>query len=362
MTKKNVLLIYGGKSTEHEVSVRSARNIARAIDPNRFNTLFIGVDKSGVWHVKTPQDLETEDVVQTVHSQQVVVYPGKASDQILKVTDLSSIGSIDVAFSIIHGTGGEDGTIQSMLKTLNIPFVGPGVMSSAICLDKEITKQLLDRAGIPNSKYLAYRMSERAAINFETVKAALGTPVYIKPPNLGSSVGISRASTKDEFDAAIDLAFQYDRKVLIEANVVGRELECAVWGNHTIEAAAVGEVITNSETHDFYDYEAKYEDANGAQTSIVSDLPTETIDEIRNLAIKTYRCLNCEGMARVDVFLQDDGKILVNEVNTIPGFTDISMYPQLWKAKGFTYSEVIEKLLGLAIDRFEEEVRMNQSL
>jgi D-alanine-D-alanine ligase len=245
---------------------------------------------------------------------------------------------------------------------MNIPFVGPGVIGSALCIDKEVAKRMLNEARIANSKFLAYHSSERAQITYEKAHAALGIPMYIKPPNLGSSVGISKVSTKQEFDIAIDEALKYDRKVLIEQNIVGREIECAVMGNADVKASPVGEVVTNEDSHTFYDYTAKYLDANGSVTMIPADLDKVTQTKIREIAVQTYKTLHCEGMARVDVFVTENKEIIVNEVNSLPGFTDISMYPKLWEAGGIAYADLITKLIELAIERSVDEDKMQTSV
>ena len=354
MSIKTAAIIYGGKSTEHEVSIRSARNIAKAIDSNQFNTVLIAISKSGKWFLKTHDELNQENVV-VESSAQLVLIPGAIQDQVITLSDQKSIGTIDVVFPIVHGTGGEDGSLQGLLKTMNIAFVGPGVIGSALWIDKEVTKRILNEAGIANSAFSSYLKSERHLIDFETTKAKLGVPMYIKPPNLGSSVGISKVTTEAEFYQAIDVALQFDRKVLIEQNIVGREIECAVMGNGDVNASPVGEVVTNQDSHTFYDYSAKYTDSDGSITVIPAEIDPVTQDNIREIAIKTYQALCCEGMSRVDVFLTPNGDIYVNEVNTLPGFTDISMYPKLWGAAGISYSDVISKLLQLALDRHQEE-------
>jgi D-alanine-D-alanine ligase len=354
MSIKTAAIIYGGKSTEHEVSIRSARNIAKAIDSNQFNTVLIAISKSGKWFLKTQDELNQENVVVESNAQLVLI-PGAIQDQVITISDQKSIGTIDVVFPIVHGTGGEDGSLQGLLKTMNIAFVGPGVIGSALCIDKEVTKRILNEAGIANSAFVTFLKSERHLVNFETTKAKLGVPMYIKPPNLGSSVGISKVTTEAEFYQAIDLALQFDRKVLIEQNIVGREIECAVMGNGDVNASPVGEVVTNQDSHTFYDYSAKYTDSDGSITVIPAEIDPVTQDNIREIAIKTFQALCCEGMSRVDVFLTPNGDIYVNEVNTLPGFTDISMYPKLWGAAGISYSDVISKLLQLALDRHQEE-------
>ncbi|MDB4107924.1 D-alanine--D-alanine ligase [Bacteroidia bacterium] len=361
MPLKTAAIIYGGKSTEHEISIRSARNIFKAIDYQQYNPLLIAIAKDGKWYLKTKQELESEVVVQP-NGNQLVLIPGASADKISILVTNKSIGRIDVVFPIVHGTGGEDGSLQGILKTLNIAFVGPGIIGSALCIDKDVAKRILTESGIANSKFLSFRKSERDQISYEKAQTILGLPLYIKPPNLGSSVGISKVTTKSEFSNAIELALSFDRKVLIEENIVGREIECAVIGNNDVHASPVGEVVTIGENHTFYSYEAKYTDANGSVTVIPAEMDSTTQDRIRDIAIKTYKALNCEGMARVDVFLKDNGDIIVNEVNSLPGFTDISMYPQLWEAGGVSYTELISKLLALAIERNIEDNKMLTSI
>lgn len=346
--KKNLALIYGGKSTEHEISIRSARNIAAAIDSTLFNTTYIGVSKKGSWYFKTLQELNAEDVV-APNEHRIQLAPGE-DNPLLCATQ--SIPKLDAAFSIIHGTAGEDGTIQAILKTLEIPFVGPGVLSSAVCLDKVVTKRLLSRANIANAPYICISSIEE--LDVDEVAQKLQFPVYVKPPNLGSSVGITRVSDKNGLKAAVEEAFKYDHKVLIEQGVVGRELECAILGNKNLRASIVGEVLT-SQSHEFYDYEAKYLDAEGSTTIIPAKLSEEQVELVQKVALNTYKTLECEGMARVDVFLLEDNSILVNEVNTAPGFTSISMYPKLWGESGIPYSDLITQLVELGIERFSRE-------
>ena len=360
MASQHIAIIYGGKSTEHEISIRSARNIAKAIDKAHYTLSLIAIAKDGSWYAKSLEEVNEEDVVLPTENR-LSLLPGGERGVLINLHTNTELPQLAAIFPIVHGTGGEDGSLQGLLKTMNIPFVGPGVIGSALCIDKEVAKRVLNESGIANSKFLAYNSSQRNQITFEKAKEALGVPMYIKPPNLGSSVGISKVTTKKEFDAAIDLALKFDRKVLIEQNIIGREIECAVMGNAQVSASPVGEVVTNEDSHTFYDYTAKYLDANGSVTMIPAQIPIDTQNKIREIAIKTYQALNCEGMARVDVFLTENGDIIVNEVNTLPGFTDISMYPKLWEAGGIPYAELITKLIGLAIERSEEEEKMQTS-
>ncbi len=361
MPALHIAIIYGGKSTEHEVSIRSARNIAKAMDNRKYCLSLIGICKTGAWYAKTPEQLQNEDVVLPCSSRLSLV-PGGSQGKLINLENNTELSQLDAVFPIVHGTGGEDGSLQGILKTMNIPFVGPGVVGSALCIDKEITKRMLNEAGIKNSLFLAFHKSEKHQISFENAVKKLGLPMYIKPPNLGSSVGINKVHTKKEFEAAVDEAFKYDQKVLIEQNIVGREIECAVLGNSDAIASPVGEVVTNSDNHSFYNYAAKYTDASGSVTMIPAKLDTDIQNRIQEIAIQTYKTLNCEGLSRVDVFVTDEGHIVVNEVNTLPGFTDISMYPKLWEAGGIAYDDLIDKLILLAIQRSNEENTMQTSV
>lgn len=356
MNRQKIAIVYGGRSTEHEVSIRSARNIAQAIDKTRFEVVLLGVDKQGGWHLKSQKDFSQETVVEQADSE-VLFFPGGGEDKFLLKSTLEPI-HIDVIFPIIHGTGGEDGSLQGLLKSLNIAFVGPSILGSSLCIDKDITKKVLRDSNISSSLFLSYHYDEKDQITYEKALAYLGTPMYIKPPNLGSSVGISKVTTKREFYNAIELAFRYDKKVLIEENIIGREIECAVLGNENPKASFVGEVVTIGEQHTFYSYDAKYKDATGSKTVIPAEITDNEQERIRRVAVTAYKLLECEGMARVDVFLTESGDILVNEVNTLPGFTDISMYPKLWEATGIPYSDLISRLIDLAIRRHTLEEKL----
>ena len=318
--KLKIAVLYGGKSTEHDVSIESAKNVMAAMDKKKYKILPIEIDRQGKRHAILAEEMKNADVI----------------------------------FPVLHGSCGEDGAMQGLCKLLDKPFVGCGVLGSAIGMDKEATKRLLRDAGIPVAKFIAIdnHYGYPTAINWGKIKRELGTPVFIKPANSGSSVGISKAKNEKQFREAIKLAFVHDNKVLIEEYIKGREIECAVLGNNDPIASTLGEVIPK---HEFYSYEAKYIDPNGAVLEIPAKIPKKLADEIQKLAIKTFKALYCEGMARVDFFLKENGDILVNEINTIPGFTKISMYPKLWEANGISYSSLIDKLIELAIDRHDKE-------
>ncbi len=259
---------------------------------------------------------------------------------------------VDVFFPIVHGPNGEDGTLQGLLTLMNIPFVGPNTIGSALGMDKDVMKKLFLQAGIPTARSFTFTPQQKDAINYEKIIRDLGTPLFIKPANLGSSVGISKAANKDEFTKAIEAAFRYDRKVIVEENINGREIECSVMGNEELQASIAGEVIPK---HSFYSYEAKYIDEKGADLVVPAKLDDSTLKKIQEMAVRALKTLECESMARADMFLTDDGKIYVNEINTLPGFTSISMYPKLWEESGIKYTDLITKLVDLALLRHERD-------
>lgn len=354
--KIRVGILFGGKSAEHEVSLRSAKSVAAALDKKKFDVVFIGIDKSGKW--LPPSDSKKllasapalyarrggESVAMIPQSAGVLEEDGKPSHK------------IDVMFPILHGPFGEDGTVQGLLKLADVPFVGPGVLGSAVGMDKDVMKRLLREAGIPIGKFITLHKGEK--ITYEKAARALGTPLFIKPANLGSSIGVTKAHNKKEFNKAVREAFKFDSKILIEECINGREIECAVLGNEKPRASIPGEIIP---THEFYSYEAKYLDENGARLEIPARLSKKTLRRVQELAVQTFKILCCEGMGRVDTFVTKSGKVYVNEINTIPGFTSISMYPKLWEASGVPYSKLIEILLLLAIERFEKDKKLKVS-
>ena len=362
MKKKiKVGIIFGGKSAEHEVSLQSARNVIDAIDKEKYDPVLIGVDKKGQWLLahKSKFLLNSGDTklikLNNKTSQSVALVP-QSDGKILNLDTRQSDKSIDVVFPILHGPFGEDGTIQGLLKLANIPFVGASVLGSAVGMDKDMLKRLLRDAEIPIAKFLAIKENEVPV--YEEVVKNLGLPFFVKPANLGSSVGVSKVKNEKDFEKAIREAFDYDRKILIEENVEGREIECSVLGNDDPIASVPGEVISN---HDFYSYEAKYIDEHGTALEIPAKLPEEIVKKVQVLAVKTFKTLACEGLGRVDCFLKKNGDVVVNEINTIPGFTSISMYPKLWEASGISYTELIDRLIQLALERFEKEQKLKTS-
>ena len=357
--KLRVAILFGGKSAEHEISVISARNIVSAMDPKKYEIVSIGIDKQGCWFFdEGARLLRSSDKVRVEFRSRnpTAVLPGVTATPI--VTPRRRLGEVDVVFPVLHGPFGEDGTVQGLLKLANLPFVGSGVLGSAVGMDKDVMKRLLRDAKVPIAKFLVFERSEASRINLAAVKRVLGFPFFVKPANLGSSVGISKVSANKQFDSAITEAFRYDSKVLIEENIPGREIECSVLGNENPIVSLPGEIITR---HDFYSYDAKYLDEKGAQLVIPAALPKNIVKAIQGLAVRTFKTLACEGMARVDFFLRDNREIFVNEINTIPGFTQISMYPKLWAASGIPYSKLIDRLIQLALERFRKEKELRTS-
>lgn len=361
MSKKiRVVILFGGQSAEHEVSLQSAGNVAAAIDRQKYEVVLIGIDKKGGWHLDEASKflLHADDsnlIKLQVAGESLALVPGEEAGQLISLSGNQPIGPIDVVFPVLHGPFGEDGTVQGLLKLANIPFVGAGVLGSAVGMDKDIMKRLLREAGIPIANFLVFKRSGADEIDFDAVKDCLGLPVFVKPANLGSSVGISKVKSESQFHEAVSLAFEYDNKILVEEYIAGREIECSVLGNDEPIASVPGEIIPK---HEFYSYEAKYIDEAGAVLEVPAKLDDKITKQVQDYAIKTFRALCCEGMARVDLFVKDND-VIVNEINTIPGFTKISMYPKLWAASGISYSELIDRLIQLAIERFDREQELN---
>lgn len=337
---KNLLVICGGQSPEHSISVRSAKNILNALDASRYQITLIGISKEGSWTLLRPNQLGDEI---DSSGEMVTITPG--SEELLQ-SNGQSLGKFDVAFPILHGPNGEDGTMQGLLKLLNIPFVGPDVLGSAVSMDKDITKRLLADAEIGVAKWRLIRRGDEIP-SYDDIKEELGNVLFVKPANMGSSVGVHRVSSSDHWEDAIRDALSYDRRVLVEESVEGRELECAVLGNDHPQASGVGEVQSGN----FYSFNEKYDASSEAQVVIPAEIDDIHMPKLKETAIKAYRALDCQGMARVDMFLTDEGRIYVNEVNTIPGFTSISMYPKLWEEAGLRYSDLLDRLIALAMER-----------
>lgn len=362
--KIKVGVLFGGKSTEHEVSIASAKNVILGIDKDKYDIVLIGIDKKGNWHLnnnyQTLLDHEAEgkmrEEIENDFGDEVFIVPN--DDPFGKLVSLGTVAnesSVDVIFPVLHGSFGEDGTIQGLLKLLNVPYVGADVLGTAVGMDKDVMKKLFIADGIPIGDYVCVKHFNRDQFPFDEVSERLGLPVFVKPANAGSSVGVSKVRNEAEYNEALDAAFKFDNKVLVEAFLEGREVECAVLGNENPQASVLGEIIPK---HDFYSYDAKYIDEDGATCRIPARVDEALSDKIRALAIKTFQTLCHEGLGRVDCFLTKDNEIYVNEINSMPGFTNISMYPQLWEATGKSQTELTDELIQLAIARFNRDQRL----
>ncbi|MEO0741417.1 MAG: D-alanine--D-alanine ligase family protein [Bacteroidota bacterium] len=327
-------LLYGGRSSEHDVSILSARNVHEALvaQPSRYRVEAICIDRTGHWH----------------RTATVGALDGAALED-----EIGHVGTwgLDVVIPMLHGQNGEDGRVQGFLQTLGLPYVGPDVLASAACMDKEVTKRMLRDAGLPIVPFHLVRRGDVA--DYDQVADELGPTLFVKPANSGSSVGTSKIADADDFQAALDDALQYDHKVLVETAIHGREIEVAVLGNLHGEGAPMrasmpGEIVNTAQ---FYTYEAKYLDPVAARMQVPADLPATTAEQIRALALDAARTLGCEGLARVDCFLADDGAVFVNEINTIPGFTARSMYPVMWAESGLLLPDLLATLINLALQR-----------
>lgn len=350
---KTVAILFGGRSVEHKISLRSAKNIFDNIDKDKYQVVLIGISQEGEWYLLKDFSFNLSEGDPLA----VRLLPGK--DVFFTVRNGKTIGKIDIFFPVLHGNDGEDGSIQGLLRTLNMPMVGTGVLGSAVVFDKVCSKRLLTEAGIRNARFLSYPMEEKDQIDFDHVRKSLGLPVFVKPAASGSSVGVSKVVDEKSFRLAIEDTFQYDNTVLIEEYIKGREIECSVKGNTNPDVSQAGE-ITVIGAHDFYSFDAKYVDDSGARLDMPADLPEETSRNIRELAAKAYKALFCEDFARVDMFLKENGDIYVNEINSIPGFTHISMFPQLWKLDGITYKDLISELIEKALEKHKRQERIKR--
>ena len=360
--RTRVVILFGGRSAEHEVSILSARNVLAALDRTQFDPILIGIDKQGRWRAQSerllagatgdPRQLRLED-------EAPVVALSTAPSSITQV-----LNSDDVVFPVLHGTYGEDGTVQGMLELADVAYVGAGVLGSAIGMDKDVAKRLLRDAGIP---VVDFRVVSAADLRDDPQAAAahaqaLGYPLFVKPANAGSSVGVSKVATPAALVPALRAALAFDRKVLLERGVNAREIEVAVLGNDRPVASVPGEIIVHHRDG-FYSYDAKYVDADGAAWKIPADLPPALAQRIQELAVATFRTLELAGMARVDFFVEKTtADVFVNEVNTIPGFTAISMYPKMWEASGVPVSELVNRLINLAIERRDARRRLSTTV
>ncbi|MBQ8015039.1 MAG: D-alanine--D-alanine ligase [Clostridia bacterium] len=351
---KKVLVLFGGVSSEHDVSLNSACSVIKNIPAEKYEVIPMGITKDGRCYIYngSPDMLPGGKWLEDAENlEPAVISSDRAHHGIIRLGNGAEIERIDVVFPVLHGKNGEDGTMQGLLEIAGIPYVGCGTAASSACMDKAVTNALADFYGIPQAKWVAFdrhAYSGNKAALLANAAEKLGFPIFVKPANAGSSVGISKAKTLEELEAACEKAFEHDKKLVLEEGVVGMEVEVAVLGNEEPAASVVGEVVPCNE---FYDYDAKYL-ANESELHIPARLPEEKLKAVQAQAIRAYRALGCEGFTRVDFFVRtSDGEIMLNEPNTIPGFTSISMYPKLWAASGVPYSELLDKLIELAMEK-----------
>ncbi len=350
-----VALIFGGRSAEHEVSLRSAASVFQAMYRSRYRVVPVLITQQGAWY-RRQSDVSAFDAPSGLSEKDRLLFsPDPAHKGFLQVLDRGRIQpmEVDVVFPVLHGTYGEDGTLQGLLDLANVPYVGCGVLASAVGMDKVLMKGAFRDSGLnvgPFFWFLRSEWEERSHTILDRVTRSR-FPVFVKPANLGSSVGISRVRDIEGFRAAVDIAASYDRKVLVEDGIEGRELEVSVLGNDKAEASVPGEIVSHA---DFYDYEEKYL-GDTAELIIPAELPEETREEARRVAVAAFRAVDGSGLGRVDMFVTPDGSIVVNEINTLPGFTSISMYPKLWEATGLGYADLIDRLVDLALERHSDK-------
>jgi D-alanine-D-alanine ligase len=361
--KRRVAVVFGGRSAEHEVSVISARSVLAALDPDRYDVLIVGIDKRGRWHqLNALPGPSGKGALAAVGEEGQGVTLARDPGESALVADDGSRKEIDVVFPVLHGPFGEDGTIQGMLELADVPYVGAGVLGSAVGMDKAVQKVLFQAAGlqvVPH-EVVHEREWEEDRESVEARAAALGLPLFAKPATLGSSVGITKVKRLDELTGAIEDALSYGRKALIERAMEGaREIECAVLGNDDPVASVPCEILTD---HEFYDYRAKYVDTDGTAFEVPARLQAAVTEEVQRMAVSAFQAIDCAGMARVDFFHREPDEVIVNEINTIPGFTEVSMYPKMWEASGLPYAELVDRLIDLAVERHGSERKSGRTL
>lgn len=346
MSLLNIAVLCGGQSTEHEISLKSAKNIIAALDKSKYQLLIIYITHEGAWHL-----VESLDHIKTTEQNQVTIRLGDKKSP-LQSLDAQQKYPVDCFFPVLHGTLGEDGTMQGLLEVLDKPFVAAGSLSAAMSMDKVVTKEILVQYDLPVVPWIVAAHADIDKLNYSDLKKQLGEILFVKPVHLGSSVGIHKVKNEAEFKAALADAFKYDDSILIEKFAPGREIECAVLGNENPKASKPAEIVLHC---DFYDYEAKYLSANAAEAKVPADLSPEITAKIREYSVRAFKALRCAGMLRVDFFLLKDGTIYINEVNPIPGFTNISMYPKMWEESGIAYPDLVDALIQLALERYKKQ-------
>jgi len=360
--KIRVAVLFGGRSGEHEVSLVSASSVIKNLDKDKYEVVPVGITKQGKW-IAGPDSMELLKSG-NAPEQSNVLMPAEPTHSLQSTAKEGAEGwsrgqKIDVVFPVLHGPYGEDGTVQGFLELTGLPYVGCATLASAVCMDKVMQKKVSEAEGFKQTPYIWFWSKEWKEKKDKILsELSLSYPVFVKPVNMGSSVGISKAKNREELIAAVEEAMQYDRKIIVEQAVQGaREIEVAVIGNREPKASVPGEIIPSNE---FYDYDAKYVDGKTIE-KVADDLTPGQIEEAQNLAIKAYKALDCEGMARADFLLGEDGVFYFNEINTIPGFTSISMYPKLWQATGMSYSDILDELIKLAMERAAEKKELSVS-
>jgi D-alanine-D-alanine ligase len=362
--RPRVMVVFGGRSGEHGISCATAGGVLRAIDRDRYDVVPVGITRDGRWVVAADEperwEITAGRLPEVIASDGEVVVPLSVGDRRLRVLDAleppRELGEVDVVFPLLHGPFGEDGTLQGLLELADVRYVGAGVLASAVGMDKHMMKLVLAGHGLPVGPFEVIRPGELER-DPEAVVArvkALGLPLFVKPARAGSSLGISRVDDLADLAAAIDVAREHDPKVVVEAAIVGREIECGVLGGRAGErprASLPGEILVTDPRHMFYDFEAKYLDEAGVTLACPADLPPEVVADVQEAAVRSFEAVGCEGIARVDVFVTPEGRVVVNEINTMPGFTPYSMYPRMWQASGVTYPELVDELVALALAR-----------
>ena len=352
MTKKKIAILYGGRSVEHGVSINSARNIHQYIDRERFEPVLIGISLKGVWY-------KTDTVSKDIETGEELTLTLNPSNPQFATKGGSSF-SVDLVFPVLHGTDGEDGSIQGLLKAMSIPMIGTGVAGSAMSMNKLVAKRLLKEAGLPVTKFLYSYYSDVKQYAFEEIEMAIGAPFMVKSASLGSSVGVSKVKSKEDFETALSESYRYDDCVLFEEFIQGREIECAILGNNPAKASLPGEIVISSK-YEFYTFDAKYVDGEAVSIEVPANLKDTEVTEIQEVSVRAYQALGCEDFSRVDLFLTQDGNIYVNEINTIPGFTNSSMFPMMWKERGISFTDLITRLTELAEERYKKSMRIEHN-
>jgi D-alanine-D-alanine ligase len=362
MMKMKLGLLYGGKSAEHQVSLQTAKAVIKALDLTKYEVHPIYITEDGEWVRGEQLHSPVEDVkTLRLNDNGKKISPTSLNSEIFPTAENEiGEGKFDVVFPLLHGPNGEDGTVQGLLELLNIPYVGNGVLSSSAGMDKVMMKNIYEQAGISQPDYVWYLRGEwekNAEAAYEKVEEKLGYPCFVKPANLGSSVGISKAEDRESLAEAFRVAFEYDRKIIIEEGIDGREVEIAVLGNNEPECSVVGEIVPET---GFYDYKAKYEDGSTGLI-IPAEITEDEYARIKEVAVQSFKAIDCSGLVRADFFLTKDGGVLMNEINTMPGFTPFSMFPMLWQKSGIEYPQLIEKLVQLGVERFEEKQKIKHT-